>query len=409
MGAVRVAFLVLLLAGTVAVAQPVPPGSLGDVLRPILDPAVGTVVPRAENETAQDLHREDVRIDLALDVRDVDYSLLGILFGGGRVAADVDAAVHLEFRAVSSGRLDDALRASSGDANATLNRTFGVPTSRVAITAEEVRLLGAGVLLAAFQEQESDAARAFLERSLPGLAVLGASFVWSNTQPARELMGLRPPDPADVPAELAGLTQPPDRLPVPDLREPPLVLDARFRLQYLDRISLLGTVSSLNGTSNATAVEADLEARQVDSLGQRSAFAVLGFSQLLDFHLPPGWRVQASVRVPQGFTVEGATDAVVVSEDRRSITYALDGLGRATPAGDAALVTLSSRSLVTATLLGATLLVGLALRLPFEAVLLAIPSKADKAMGEGKEGPRQNQRHGKPYGRPDGLRRRKVP
>jgi hypothetical protein len=69
-------------------------------------------------------------------------------------------------------------------------------------------------------------------------------------------------------------------------------------------------------------------------------------------------------------TIEGATNDLDVAPDHRGMGTVLDGVGRARPAAQAGLVTLSNRYLVTVTALIAVLLAGLVIRLPLEAGVL---------------------------------------
>lgn len=367
--------LVILLLAVSTLGQPIPPGAVGDVLYPILDPVVGNATAGLESASGQDLHGEDIRIDLDIDVRNVDYQVASLIFGGGKVGADIDATLHLEFRAVSSTRLDEALRAASGDANATLRGTFGYPTERTAITAEEVRLVGAGALLQAFQGYEAGATRRYLEETMPGLTVLSASFAWSNTQPGRYVLDARVPAiPNFDPNRPAGLL---DAAPLPQLREPPLVLDAHMRLQYLDRVSLVQILEGAlrNKTSDATSLLKNrLQREQGDRFLDRSAFNLLGFGQVFNFTVPPGWRLNLTMEVPRGFTIEGVTDELEGAADHRSLTYILDGGQRTSVAAQAGLVTLSDRFIVTTTALAVVALLGYAIRLPTETIVLAVRS-----------------------------------
>jgi len=373
--AVAAAALLLAIAAVPVLAQPIPPGALGNRLHPVLDPVVANATGGLESASGQDLHTEDIRIDLDLDVRNVDYQVVSLLFGGGKVGADIDALVHLEFRAVSTTRLDEAVRATSGENNVTLRGTFGVPTSRVALTAEEIRLVGAGALLQAFQGYEAGAAKGFIEDTVPGLAVQSATFTWGNTEPGKYLLDARPPDLSgfDPTNPEGGL----DLVHAPPLRDPPLTLDAHMRLQYLDRISLVQILDKAlkNKTGDAAAALKDrLQAQQGDRFLDRSAFNLLGFGQVLNFSVPPGWRLNVTMEVPRGFTIEGVTDELAAAGDHRSLTYVLDGGQRSVAAAQPGLVTLSDRFIVTATVLAAVALVGYAIRLPTEAAVLWVSS-----------------------------------
>jgi hypothetical protein len=361
--------LLPLLAPAPASGQVPDPGTVGDLVRPVADPVVARLIAAAENATLQDLHREEVSVDMALDVRNVDYQIVSLIFGGGKVGADVEATLHLEFRAVSASRLDDALRSTG--TNTTLNGTFGVPTSRAVLTAEEIRLVGAGALLDAFEGYEAEAARRYLEATVPGLVVQSTTFAWSNTEPGSHARGLRPPDPSALdPGDPRSFLR---QFPLPDLREPPLVLDAKVRLQYLDRVSALQLIDLAlrNRTGDpASELKREIQRQQGEAFLERNAFNLAGFSQLLDFAVPPGWRLNVTMTVPRGFTIEGATSELQTAPDHRSMSYVLDGSARERRAQQAAVVTVSDRFLVTATILATVTLLGYALRLPIEAAVL---------------------------------------
>lgn len=361
----------VLLGALVAAGLAAAPGTAqdpGDVLAPILEQLPPQVLPPAENETGQDLHNEDIRIRLFLDIVNVDYQVVGIVFGGGKVGADIEASLRLEFRAVSMARLDEALRQATGEHNVSVASTFGIPADRIALTAEEVRAVGAGQLLAAFEAYEAAAARRYLEGALPGLAVLGLELDWSNTAPLATLRALRPGA-----ANLPDLHL--DPFQVVPLREPPIVLDGTANLRYLQRtdlVSLLEFAARERTPEEERLKELKRSVRENETgpVADRTAFQLMGFGQILDFQVPPGWQVDLEMRVPQGFTVEGASGQLLVQEDQRGLHYQLDGDGRVDTVAETNLVTLSNRYLVTVTGLVAILVVGYAVRLPLEVAFM---------------------------------------
>lgn len=370
MGAIGPVALVALLA--VASLGPLPtagqrpdPNVAGDLLAPVLDAAAAAVIPQTEHQLGEDLSSEDVRIGLTIDVLSVDYALVPILFGGGRVAVDLDAVIHIEFRGVGMTRLDDALRAATGEMNASVRETFGVPTHRLALTSEEIRVIGGGILLQYMQEYEAAAARVYLESMLPGLRVLSANVAWSNTV---ALSSLAVPEAPERPEEALAYALDKGGL---DLREPPLVLDATLRMQYVQHTSLASILQPGEAAAtNDEALKEVLLERDLGGVLERPAFAILGYSQLLAFGVPPGWRLDMTLRVPEGFTIEGATSALVATGDRRALSYSLDGADTTSASADAAVATLSSRFLVTATLTALVALIGYASRLVVEAAVL---------------------------------------
>lgn len=379
MGRLAAAILALAILAIVPAAGgqlPTLPRAPGDVLGPTLDRAAPAAIAPTENETGEDLHTEDVRVDMRVSLINVEYQLVGILFGGGKVAADATVDAHLEFRAVSTKRLDEAIRATSGDANASLQGTFGFPSNRTAVTAEEVRVIGGGALLAAFQAYQAEETKRLVEATLPELVLLSTTLDWTNTAPAHGLREYEPPEapPTDL-AEAA------DAAPETDLREPPLTLDLHARLNFLSRVSLgeiLQEEAAKAGSDDETPAERlkrSLRENETAGLLDRTAFNALGITQLLAFGIPPGWRVTLTLSVPAGYTVEGVTDELILAADHRGIGYALDGGARETAAERAGLVTVSNRFLVTATALALVALAGTALRLPVEMAAIAFAAR----------------------------------
>lgn len=372
MGALRPLLLVVLLLAPTLIAQPVPdPTVVGETA----DEAYRTVAPEAENQTGEDVTSEEIDLTIDLDVRAAEFDLLGVLFGGGKAETTMRAQILLAFRAISIDRLEPALQEATGDANVSVTRMFGLDTNRTVLTAEEVRAAGGGLLLEAFQSYQEDATAERLERTVPGVTVISSRFDWANTVP-----GERPREGQD-----------------PSLREPPLVLDARIEMRFIDHYSLADLVPTGDGRDNRTADDGNettgdghqtdqdlspqraranhmddedlrqrIEENQTLPFAERSAFQVLGIGQLLSVEIPSGWRVNLTVTVPQGFVVAGATEALSVTQDRQTATYFLDSSDRSDDLATSGVVTLSDRSLVTFTLVALTFLVGLVLRIPIE-------------------------------------------
>lgn len=354
MGRLKVLALLLLMLPLAGAQDPVPiPDEedlriIGDTVRPVLDPVVATGIETAEFVLGEDLRREDIRVGVHLNATNADFQIFGILFGGGKVQADFTVDAYLEFRAVNVERLDQALAAFTGDQNITLNGTFGVPTSRVALTSEEVRLLGAGFLLQAFQAYEVAMAQELLMGMLPGLRVLALDVAWSGVTPLTWVPG---PGSSVEPG-----------VPVVPLREPPIRLDVLGEFQYLTRIGLYDTLRGIDmGPAEPDPTKERLTDSQMLPVLERPAFQVMGYGQLLNFTLPGPWRLEVLVTVPKGFTVEHVTDEMVASGDAQSASFALDGRA-AGEGGLAAIATASSRGIVTWALFGVAVFVGIVLR-----------------------------------------------
>lgn len=309
--------------------------------------------PILENETREDLRNEEIEIDLLLDIRDAELSVLEILFGGGRVSAAARCVIGIDFHAVSVSRLDEALRTTTGDANISLRKNFGIETHRMVLTAEEIRLVGGGVLLQAFQALQEEATKRLIEGLLPGVSVMEADFEWSNILP---LAAAREQD-YNV-----------------RLREPPLRLDAKVGIAYLDRYSAIEIVRLARESQNRTqeeeaekALKEQIEENQTVPAEERNAFMFLGYSQLIDVSLPQGWRMNMTMQVPKGYTIEAVSEELILSGDHRSASYFVDGSNRTSTFSTAGVATVSNRFGVTGLVIGATIAVALVARLVLEA------------------------------------------
>lgn len=364
--------LALLLLAPGALAQPEPdPSTVGGPV----NEALATANPVAENRTGEDLDGEEIDLQFELDVTNAEFDLVGVLFGGGKVQSDFDADATLSFHAVNASRAEQALQAYTGNEDASLNRTFGIDTNRSVITAEEIRTAGGGLLLEAFQNYQEGATVRYLQDTLPQVTVLSSGFAWSNTEPGQDAEGA---EDTDEPQD--GEQQAEDA----SLRDPPIVLEASFTMRFLDRYALGDLIADgEDGGESARALtlaqdDEDREeierirANQTPPFLEQSAFQVLGVGQLLSLDLPPGWRMNMTVTVPEGYTIEGASDAFVVSDDRRTASYYLDGTQREQAYATDGVVTLSDRGLVTWTLLVGVGIAGMVLRIPVEMGVFAL-------------------------------------
>lgn len=344
--------MILALTGS-ALAQPLPaqPDAVGEPVNQL----TGTAVPLAENQTGEDLSSEQIDVTLVLDVENAEFDLRGALLGGGKVQTDVEVRAKLAIYAVNVSRLETALNESTERSDVTLNRTFGVDTDRAALTAEEIRSVAGGELLRAFRPYQEEATVNYIEDTLPQVTVLTAAFEWSNTKPAQ-----------DERSEQEAT-----------IRDPPIVLEATVRMQFLDRVSIVDLVedklaANETGTTKQEKLRQQIEENQTEPFLQRDAPKVLGVGQLLSLDLPPGWRLNFTMEVPKGYTIASATDALEVTEDQRTARYFLDGSQRATTASTSGVVKLSDRSLVATTLVTGAGIAGALLRIPAEMAAFAI-------------------------------------
>lgn len=354
MARLSVVLLAALLLAPSALAQ-LPPLDPPSIVGPPANQVVTTVTPILENETGEELTQEDIDITLLVNVTNAEFQIGGILTGGGKVQTDFNVEGHLEFRAVSVARLDAAMRKSTGERNVSVSNALGLDTNRSVLTAEEIRTAGGGALLQAFQSYQQDATRTLMKGILPGLDVLTVDFSWSNTVPA---------DPRVDP-------EAPEEAGRPSLTEPPLVLDVDISMRYVDRLALLDLLAEYQrekeleaerGKDERELLRDRIKENQTLPPLERSVFHIMAIDQLLAFNVEPGWRLRLTLTVPKGFTIEGATDELIRSPDRRSVTYFADG-GQATVAVESAgVASLSSRPTVVTWLLALTAGVGLLLR-----------------------------------------------
>lgn len=326
------------------VAQPVGPGDVGGPV----NEATGMVIPVAENQTGEDLSREQIDVGIHLHIVNAEFDMVGVMLGGGKAQTDLEVEVNLAFYAVNVSRLETAIQRSNDRTNASLNETFGVDSNRTVLTAEQIRTAGGGELLRAFKSYQEDATARYIEETVPQMTVLSTRFSWQNTEPGEDEREEQEASP----------------------REPPIVLNGSLTLRFLDRYSLEelagGGGSDDGNLTPQERLEKRIQENQSLPFQQQSAFDVVGISQLLALDLPSGWRLNLTVTVPQGFTIEQASDTMVVTEDRRTASYFLDGSQRSKALSTSGLVTLSDRSLVTTTFVGLVLVAGFLVRLPIE-------------------------------------------
>lgn len=350
MDALKLLLAAMLLVSPHVAAQAIPDASEpGSIVNSLQDEAY----PVAENESGQDISSEEIGLDILVDIRDARFDLFGVLLGGGAAETTINLEADLAIRAVNTSRLEQALDQYNDDANASASQLTGIDLSRPAVTADAIRTIGGGVLLEAFQAYQEQAARAYLADTLPHVTILNLAFDWQNTRP---IQGAEDPD--------------------TEIREPPLVLQVTGQMQFLDRFSLLGLIGDASDDAEPKTPQEQLRQRlqenQTLPLVQRDAFQTLGVAQLVSLELPPGWRLNLTVQLPQGYTISQATDALEVDEDRQTASYRLDGTGQQELRTTSGVVKLSDRSLVTTTVAAIAVGVGLLLRLPTEFAALRL-------------------------------------
>ena len=346
--------------GAMTVGAQVPLPDLEQTLDDLVVPPVATLRENASRLWGENLSHEDVRIYLDMEFRTLDFDAVGVVFGGGTFEAQARLAARLEVRSLGLYRVSDIINGST-QGRVNLSATpLGQDVNRTHITADELRTLLAGEVLAAFQTQQQDAAEAFIGEAFPDMTVLASRFRWANVNPAVNQEG---------DAEMAD-----DPLGF-HLLEPPIVLDVAFDLQYLKRESLANLMEQARaeqeaeGATNASEDPDDrlleeLKARQQAAFYERSAFSVLGLTQLLNLEMMPGWDMFLTLRLPEGYTFEEASPDVTVDEAYRSARVLTLAGDAGTTVANPVLVSISNRYIVSVSLLASVLLLGAILRFP---------------------------------------------
>jgi hypothetical protein len=354
--------LAVLLLALLLVAPPI--GALPALTLPppvTLDPAgaYGTALGAAELATATNLTREDVRIHLDLDFRSLDFGAIGVVFGGGDFRAQGRLSAHLEFRAINVSRVYAAV--PGFDAPERVNATAG----RTVLTAGELRATLSAAAIAAFEAQEQAALTSFVTTTFPDATLLSSRFEWSNVSPREN-----PTPQPEVPAGPSAV-----RSPLPDSREPPVALDTVLDVQYLKRESLVGILAELLDQEHLSAAERqkkadrkhlldEIRGENSGALYERSAFDLLGITQLIVIKMDPGWNLDLTLHLPKGYTYEYASPDVRLDAGHGSASAVTLADASADPVRNPVAVSLSNRFLVAVALLGAVLLCGAVLRFP---------------------------------------------
>lgn len=337
--------MLALVGAPLAQAQPAPdPTPVGS----LVNEAQETAYPAAENQSGEELTSEDIDLDVLVDIREAEFDMVGVLLGGGSAKTSIEIQAELAVRAVNASRVEQALDQQYEEGNLSIAERTGIDTSKSVFTADELRSAGGGVVLDAFQAYQERVTRGYLADTLPQVTVLSTSFDWKNTRPGQEAGNETDPEP----------------------REPPLVLEADARMQFLDRYSLADLLQDGGNSSDAKTPQERLREQLLENetvpIRQQSAFQVMAIGQLVSLELPPGWRLNLTVELPKGYTISSATDALEVDDDRRTASYYVDGTGQEAVRTTSGVVKLSDRSLVTTTIVGLSIALGFVLRLPAE-------------------------------------------
>lgn len=348
--------LVALLVAPMAWAQTLPQTPIDPLLKPTLARGVGV----AEKTAGIDLTREEVDVAMRMDFRTVDFDTVNVVFGGGTFQAQARLYARLEFYVISVERISDALeKAAPGAGNLS---QYGIPTDRSHIAADEFRATFVAEALKAFEDEQEARAAELITSTLPNVTVLSTQFAWSNTEP-QEGAEREPNAPADPAAAL-------DVRELNDLRLPPLVLETTFELQYVERTSLLDILEQVLFEDPETQEEKKRKQEVADTAAdfERSAFGLLGITQVLNLEMEPGWNLDLVVQLPQGYTFEEASPDVSLDGARRQAATATLARDAFAEVANPVALTFSNRFVVSTAMLAVVLLVGAILRFPYTLV-----------------------------------------
>lgn len=343
--------VVLVLTLGPAAAQ-LPPSLPPTPLDPILAGPAQNATALAVRTAGQEFSKEEVDVKLNMEFRDVDFDTVNVIFGGGSFQARARITAVIDMRVISGSRIQGALDgAAPGSGNLTV---YGADLRRAWVPADAFRATFAGEALKAFQDEQEERVADFITATVPNVTVLDVIFSWQNTSAEASLENREPPaDPSQV-----------DSRAINDPTEPPLTLTAIVDVEYLERTSLLTILDkAFEGRSEA---EKARKARVVDAATsyERGAFSTLGITQVLDLKTFPGWNMDVTVTLPEGYTFEDASPDVDVADDLRMAQAATLGREASQEVLNPVALTLSNRFLVSTALLATILLVGAILRFP---------------------------------------------
>lgn len=345
----------LALALALALALPILGAGEAQVPPSPLDPIIADVEKNrtraSEVVLGPELSRENVRVQLDMEFRDVDFDTLKVIFGGGKFSATARVQARIDMRVLAADRVEQAVE---GAIPGSTNLTTLAGSEAQFIPADVFRASLAGEALAAFQDEQEERLADFLAETIPNVTVLATRFEWSNVSPQDSLEA----DPAIPRAPPNGG----DDLNDPTF--PPITLDATVDVQYLERTSLLDILDKALQPKSER--EKERKARVADAAAsyERSAFGLLGIRQVLDLEAFSGWDLVVRVTLPQGYTFEEASPDVLLDPGRREAEVLTLGREAGAPVVNPVSLTLSNRFLVSTALLAAVLLCGAILRLP---------------------------------------------
>lgn len=320
---------------------------LSPVTRPLNDLA-GQAVPPALTAlyaaTGNNITREDVRITLDMNFTKGDVGLAGLLIGSGKAEIQAKIQGRLEMRVISSDRVRAALEGENAYNIDAGNATF---LSQAYLPAEVFRASASAEVVAAFQRDQEDALHAYLTRALPEMDILKLDFIWSNVHPYQTTSD-------------ASLT------------EPPIVLELDLVLQYIRVESVNSLVKAYfdkdkKGDDGRKAYVEDLKQDNGDPLRTRDFFAAAAYTQLLNLSMQPGWTLDITLALPQGYSFTYFNDQVERVSDRKASLH-VDASSSDEEVGKVFLAAITHRRLVALVLFGALWVVGLLAAFPLRFV-----------------------------------------
>lgn len=316
---------------------------VGDALKP-LDEVLGDTVPPALAEAyaaaGQNITREDVRLDLDMNVTKGTIGLFGLLVGSGTAELDAHVTLRVEMRVISSERIRAALEGDNAFNTSAENATF---LSEVFLPAEVFRASVTAEAMASFQEEQERALSDYITASLPELEVLGLEVLWENTEPLKAL----------------GDTS---------LTEPPIIVTLDTTVRYLRTESVGSLLSAYFAGRDEPqdpkkAYAQKLKDENGDALRARDFFSAAAYTQLLNLSMQPGWTMHVEMRVPRGYSFEYTNENVELDGDRH-ISFDVDALDADDPQQEVLLVSLTHRRAIALAMFSTMLIAGALLGTP---------------------------------------------
>ena len=279
------------------------------------------------NLTGYNFTSEDINIDVQMNFADIDVDVPGIIFGSGKLRADMDIKIRLELRVISFAMIMGLISGSGG--NATENNSDAQNASMwsgVYIPADAFRATLTGDLLALFVAEEEKMVKKWLESSLPDATILSVSLEWDN-------------------ASITTLATSPDL----DPREPPLVIlgTASIRyIMYLSAYQMLLESGKQKDYGTPELQKRELQERLAAPMSERGFFGMLAYDFFMVLNATPGWNISITVHLPPSWSFEYVNQKAMYGEKMHTVSFAADAKNLSEGILSAAVLSITNRGMV---------------------------------------------------------------